>query len=191
MPNKEEILKLRSGDDKVMMRFCDSWLSCVVGKNDWKKRRTKEKISEIATPSDEAFALLVLENIWDAWMEVPIEEWEKSKKKREEDEGEAEQTDDVSQDQRMGGRGSKKGGKCRTGKYTKGYVSAGRYMGWTNEGLERYNQLLKQVKADREMDCQFEETYLERNKRRFGPKEVRKKYSGTETVISEEDLEAW
>ena len=64
--------------------------------NDWKKRRTKEKISKIATASDEAFVLLILENIWD----------------------------------------------------------------------------------------------LEQNKRKFGLKVIRKKYSGAEIVISEEDLDA-
>ena len=40
--------------------------------NDWKKRRTKEKISKIATASDEAFVLLILENIWDEWIEGPL-----------------------------------------------------------------------------------------------------------------------
>ena len=186
-------MKLRSGDERVMMRFCDSWLSCVIGKNDWKKRRTKEKISEIATASDEAFALLVLENIWDEWIKVPIEEWENSKNKRQEDDEEDDEEEAVgvekaSQDLQEGAR---RKGRCRAGKYTKGYIAAGKYMGWTNEGMEKYNDLLKQVKADRAKDSEFEEKYLERNRRKFGSKVIRKKYSGAETVISEEDIDAW
>jgi len=42
------------------MRFCDSWLSGVVGKNEWKKRRTKEKISKIATASGQ----VTIEGTW-------------------------------------------------------------------------------------------------------------------------------
>ena len=172
------------------MRFCDSWLSCVVGENDWKKQRTKKKISEIATASDEAFALLVLENIWDEWIKVPIEEWENSRrikkmmKKTRRQWGWRKQVKTYRRVQ--GGRG-----RCRPGKYTKGYIAAGKYMGWTNEGMEKYNYLLKQVKADRAKDSEFEEKYLERNRRKFGSKVIRKKYSGAETVISEEDIDAW
>ena len=118
---------------------------------------------------------------------MPIEEWENSKKKWEEDEEE-----DASQDlQKVGEQGARRKGRCRTGKYTKGYIAAGKYMGWTNEGLEKYNELLKHVKADRAKDSEFEENYLERNKSKFGSKVIRKRYSGTETVISEEDLDAW
>ena len=40
---------------------------------------------------------------------------------------------------------------------------------WTNEGMEKYNDLLKQVKADWAKDSEFEENYLEQNRRKkFG-----------------------
>ena len=115
--------------------------------NDWKKQRTKEKISKIAMASDEAFALLILENIWDEWIKVPIEEWENSKKKRQEDEEEDEEEEAVgvekaSQDLREAGeQGARRKGRCRAGKYTKGYIAAGKYMGWTCSRITWFNSI--------------------------------------------------
>jgi len=43
--------------------FFNHFLACVVGKHDWKWQTKKELIRQVATISDEAFALLVLENI--------------------------------------------------------------------------------------------------------------------------------
>jgi len=52
----------------TMQLFCDKFLSCVIGKNEWKNQIRIKPITEIATISDEAFALLILENIWDDWI---------------------------------------------------------------------------------------------------------------------------
>jgi len=50
--------------------FCNHFLACVVGKHDWKWQTKKELISQVATISDEASALLILENIWDEWKDM-------------------------------------------------------------------------------------------------------------------------
>lgn len=49
--------------------FCDTVLSCVVGRNLWKGHLPVLRASNIATPSDEALALLLMENSWDCWVE--------------------------------------------------------------------------------------------------------------------------
>jgi len=40
--------------------FCNHFLACVVGKHVWKWQTKKNLISQVATISDKAFALLVL-----------------------------------------------------------------------------------------------------------------------------------
>lgn len=62
-----------------MTLFCNQFLACVTGKNDW-KQQTKNLIRDFATVSDEAFALLVLENIWDKWIKMdPLEFFSRKK----------------------------------------------------------------------------------------------------------------
>ena len=98
----------------------------------------------MATPTDEAFALLVLENIWDVWMEIPLEEYFAGQRKRKENEKR----------------------KCRTGKYTKDYKEATRFGGWNDSGLQRMNDLVEIVKKDRAAHENFEEEYLKEQKGR-------------------------
>ena len=46
---------------------CSDYLSAVVGVAEWKAKETQMKMSETATPSDEAFCLVALENNCDRW----------------------------------------------------------------------------------------------------------------------------
>ena len=46
---------------------CDNFLVCVVRDTEWKNTIAEKPILEIATMSDEAFALLTLENNWEKW----------------------------------------------------------------------------------------------------------------------------
>ena len=46
---------------------CSDHLSAVVGMNKWKTKETQMKVSKIATPSDEAFCLVTLENNCERW----------------------------------------------------------------------------------------------------------------------------
>jgi len=52
---------------EVFFVFADMFLSHVVGVAFWRKNSAKMPISEMATVSDKAFALLLLENYWDTW----------------------------------------------------------------------------------------------------------------------------
>jgi hypothetical protein len=63
----EQFLQLRK-NRKAFQFFCEKFLSVVVGKNKWKDGRLfHHKVSKVATVSDEAMALLHLENNFDRW----------------------------------------------------------------------------------------------------------------------------
>ena len=55
LPSLKTILELRENVD-TMMLFCDTFLPCVVGKVGWKQAKMDRLLSDIVTPSDEAFA---------------------------------------------------------------------------------------------------------------------------------------
>ena len=46
--------------------FVKNIIGCVVGKRMWREKRGLKMVSEVVTESDEAFAILVIENCWDA-----------------------------------------------------------------------------------------------------------------------------
>ena len=54
-------------NDEMFRLFCESILACVVGKTWWSSKAGKKTVSEMATVSDEAFGLLLLENSYDMW----------------------------------------------------------------------------------------------------------------------------
>jgi len=59
-----------------MRVLCDNFLPCVVGKKRWKMQiLAGKKVNKIATVSDKAFVLLVLENIWDDMMNLDIDDY--------------------------------------------------------------------------------------------------------------------
>lgn len=100
--------------------FCDVVLSVIVGKIYWKKFQTKRVVTMMATRSDEAFGLLLLENyieIWAtvAWADVRKEEIQEMPK----------------------------------AKYTLQKSGGGEDNGWLDKGIKRYNKLLDEVKTDR------------------------------------------
>ena len=79
LPELQKIQCLQK-DPEVMTIFCNWFLSCVTGKHDWKRQTNSELIREFAMISDEAFALLVLENIWERWIKMdPLQFFAKNK----------------------------------------------------------------------------------------------------------------
>jgi hypothetical protein len=54
-------------NDEMFRLYCESFLSCVVGKTWWNNNADKKTVSEMASISDEAFALLLLENSYMMW----------------------------------------------------------------------------------------------------------------------------
>ena len=65
-----------------MRVLCNNFLPCVVGKKRWKMQiLAGKKVNDIATVSDEAFVLLVLENIWDDMMSLDIDDYYRPRKR--------------------------------------------------------------------------------------------------------------
>lgn len=69
LPTRQDLLSLRYNED-VFEIFCDEFLRCVVGKLSWRDRVCSDYVSDFSTPSDEALALLILENSWDRWEQI-------------------------------------------------------------------------------------------------------------------------
>ena len=61
---KKMMLEKRKDTEKYTW-FYDNVLSCVVGKNYWRGHARMAKATVMASVSDEALALVLLENMWD------------------------------------------------------------------------------------------------------------------------------
>ena len=164
LPKLEEILCLRR-DPKVFYVFCDNFLSWVCGRNLWKKRWTVETVSQIATVSDEAFALLLLENSWKKW----------TAEGRNEEDGEDENSVDT------------EGNQTR---WTKNGRSAVMYKGWSREGIERFNELYSIVMEDRktERGKKVEAEYRDARNEEYGQPKKRKLEKGYIGLTCEDDF---
>ena len=68
------VMDMRENTEGSYALFCDHVLSHVVGQEVWKCRSHTHMISQIATKSDEAFALFLLENSWEVWMALAASE---------------------------------------------------------------------------------------------------------------------
>jgi len=127
----DRLAELRKDYDSYS-KFCQLVLSIVVGRNIWKTTVGKCKISDFVTVSDEAFALLLIDNSWHVWLDMGIKAQA----------GEA-----------MGGAkgptGDNGGNRLMT-KFTSNGAFVKKNQGWSKQGLSRFVQLVKDVKADRE-----------------------------------------
>jgi len=123
--------------------FCDVFLKLIVGISTWKYGVCHKTVSELATPSDEAFALLLLENTWDQWSTCDLAEY-KDKRKYNEVMGEWE--------------------KCKPvyGKWTRGAGGERRYGGWTENGVNWFNELCIHVNQNRTDHRAVEVAYMHR-----------------------------
>ncbi len=174
VPAEDAFLAVRRNYE-VARVFFNYFLPSVVGKATWKKEATQKRVSDIATVSDEALALLLLENSRETWLACYLKE---RKKKtivlRSGEDGGYEETGIGSHDQEEQEEG---GGQesIPLRKYTANSRNARRYGGWTQEGRARFNLLCKIVAADRgvnprndtklKQSKEIEEKYLEEKSR--------------------------
>jgi hypothetical protein len=68
LPSLDDILSLGQNKEEAFKVFCDYILPAVCGRKSNQVKLDEINIHEIATPSDEAFALLLLENAWKRWI---------------------------------------------------------------------------------------------------------------------------
>ena len=133
--NLQQVLKMRSENNFMYYDFINYFVSAVVGKMNYKKKSCNLVLSKYATVSDEAFALLSLENNFDTWIDMGLTGNSKTSK--------------VPRKYTNGGNSL---GKVATSQHNKG---------WSNEGLHRFNELFGLVEMNRAAPVakQFEEDF--------------------------------
>jgi len=139
LPGLDNMLKLRKqGNEDTMTKFYNHFLSCVVGKCKWKKLVALKKVPLFATVTDEAFALLVLENNCGVWLHEDAKEYFMKNKKEQ-----------------------NKKEKANNGLYTGQAKGATRFGGWSVAGVQRFNELCEFVRNDRDANETFDIEYYE------------------------------
>lgn len=143
LPELSDMLEGRENPSAYSF-FCYHFLPYVVGRTKWNYiMRTNRDIRDVASTSDEALGLVLLENSWDRW------EWEHTKTK-----------EDIKAD-------NAKRPEERTGPQTKYTVGRGRKdvsrscSGWTNQGILRFSELAKMTDTQKAEDTKTLKEHLE------------------------------
>ena len=66
----DDLFNLQKDETGIYEKFVDYLLSAVVGKRIYKSQKHKALLSTYTTVSDEAFALIVVENNWERWVDM-------------------------------------------------------------------------------------------------------------------------
>ena len=138
MPVTPDTMKERYTDHPLYKDFVCFFVSGVVGIRHFDKHKCHDPISKYITISDEAFAVLTLENNWDRWSSMAAKnewkdseihsKWTTSNEKRKEvsmnQDAEESDSDEVT-------------------------PQAKRFRGWSARGIARYNQIFSEIKEER------------------------------------------
>lgn len=147
--------------------ICDELLPAVVGTTTWERRSVIEEISSFVTVSDVAFCLLTVENNWDYWVSV------------------ADPEDLQDSEAKM---------IYKDTKWTSSTLVAGRNTGWSQEGLQTFNDLCKMEHEDRINNPLVEKEYLLKKKAKLlmaqkKPRRVARIEIGVQAYVDENSLE--
>ncbi len=153
---------------EAFFNFCMYFLPIVTGWLNFRQDRVIMAISDIATVSDEAFALLLLENNWDKWKEQAyvryreIMEAEESSinedmdLEKQQEEARKKRKDIRARAQRSGTEKTKiveaelkKSSFFNQSLWTDGKRTGYKFEGWSVEGMTRFNELTSTVAMDR------------------------------------------
>jgi hypothetical protein len=186
MPTMQEFEEGRKNEDAYMI-FFDHFLPCVVRKTVFEER-LKESIGEeeLCTVSDEAFALVLLENSYDRWVDIFKKGNHKAKSEyRSFVEGDVQKktwVSDVPTKYTRGGLVLTEKAKLDLEKHDKAEVEKHPdkkeivLKGWTQFGVDRYNVLFKHVEKDREDNQEFVAGFVAQvHQKRDGSKASRKR----------------
>lgn len=148
----EDLLKLREDPD-IMEYILDELVILVVGKPTFKRKVATENVEKFVTVSDEAFAVLAYENMYDTAKSI----------------GHNMKTN-------PGMSLSEASDGAYPTKWTSNRRGAKRNQGWDNKGIERYNQLYKKVKEDRSLRGEpFSTNYKNKKRQEMEDKYGRKR----------------
>ena len=120
----QQVLQMRSEGNIMYYDFISYSVSAVIGKMNYKKKSCSIVLLKYATVSDEAIALLILENNYETWMDMALTGNTKTSK--------------VLQKETNGGKSQ---GKVATSQHNRG---------WSDEGLCQFNELFDLVQKNRE-----------------------------------------
>jgi hypothetical protein len=116
--------------------FVEYYVSAVIGLRHFEKHKCNKQYRKYVTVSDEAFAILTLENNWDRWMAMAIADlWKTSP---------VPTKWTVTKDKST--IAAPREGDAATQKCE---AEARRFRGWSAKGILRYNQLFDQIKKER------------------------------------------
>ena len=147
----EDILKLRS-DTELYIQIMNQFVSYVVLKLEWNDRLRSPKVTtmgQLATTSDEALALLILENNYDRWIDILEQNrWKPPHKQRGAKPSDKRILSNVRPKYTNGGNfyetdDDKDAGQSEDSKLRE-------KKGWTDKGVARFNALREKVIADRQ-----------------------------------------
>ena len=180
-------------DYKYYSWFYRVVLPNVVGKQLWKEKRSSVLGTVMASVSDEAMALLLLENSWDYWIHLLNNPQSKVKRG-----GGVVQVDEVEPSQESAADGSPASGETMQNsnknilvgkKYTISGDGNKTQKGWSEEGLRRMNELMVEVRLDRQQDKnRFDDNYNQSmTDERWGVKLPRSDVAMLRTEIMEMD----
>ena len=143
-PKLEDMCKLRE-HESTWWFICDKLLPAVVGTHIWDRKSVVDEVSDFVTVSDVAFCLLSVENNWDYWVEIATPAITDR-----DNEG---QSADI---QKITGET----------KWTSSNLVAGKNAGWSEAGLQRFNDLCTLEAENRDQHRSVEKQYLKKKKER-------------------------
>ena len=133
--NLEQVLLMRNDTSGMYFDFIEYFILAVVGKIYYKENRCENLLSDFTTVSDEALAILIIENNFDTW-------WDMAKR-------------NITKDSGVGRKYTNGGTSAGT------KASSRRYQGWSADGIKRFNEIFDLVKLNRSLLVakSFEESF--------------------------------
>ena len=168
MLNLDAVLTSRQSPE-TWMKVVDTYCSLTAGQDAYRRAST-DNVSSWLTASTEAFTLLLVENYHD---------WARSTALRKKQQEEQLEQQEESSEQEAA---------VVPPKYTFAGKGAGRNMGWSHEGIKRYNELFKLVKEDRLVRGEVDENYFKRKQLESLEQARKKRKRATKTL---EELEKY
>jgi hypothetical protein len=157
------VKELRS-DMPLFELYVKNFLSIVVGKNMFNKRKGMDLLSQYTTVSDEAYGVLALENSIELWTQEVVN-------KLREDGGKA--------------AADHQNTTLPKKKYTSNAAAARKFGGWDRNGIARYNLLYNQVREERkteEVGTCVEQWLLQRIQQEEMDKNANKKRKNNDAI---------
>lgn len=142
LPTLGDLRELRKDKNNAYTWFLSNFGAILCGRKTWKDYFSIKEVSAFMTPSDEALGLLIMHNSYHYWTG---------------------QHEDIVQRIWVPKKGKKycQANPSNRPRYTHDKTQKRRLGGWSKEGIQLYNQLLKEVVEDRKINQSFETTFLQ------------------------------